>query len=115
MVERLVLAAAGGWAAPSARYRLGPLRNAGDFPIEVVSAGTFPSRDAVEAMLDLGGRGVALILQRALPSPADLDRLRARYTHLVFDVDDAIYTVPPDHSRRRFRRLSKQAARVLQR
>ncbi len=113
MVQRLVLASPGGWQAPSARYRLGPLEREGVWPIDVISAGSSPTREAIEALLERGGDAAALILQRALPSAYDLDRLRARYAHLVFDFDDAVYTVPPDLSSSWIGKLPKRVARLV--
>jgi glycosyltransferase involved in cell wall biosynthesis len=112
MIDRLVLASPGAWQAPSARYRLGPLRDAAIWPIEAISAGSRPTSTTVEAMLELGGKRAALLLHRALPSPADLERLRSRYARLIFDFDDAIYTVPPDLSQSGVRQFPKRAARL---
>lgn len=113
MLKRLVLASPGGWEGPSARYRLGPLRDAGPWPIEAVSAASFPSSATVDAILDLGGDGAGLILQRTLPTADDIARLKARYVRVIFDFDDAIYAVPPALSSGQLSRLPKRAARLL--
>lgn len=112
-VDRLVLASPGGWDAPSARYRFGPLRAAGIWQIDAVSAGSAPTPAAIEMLLELGGDRAALVLHRALPGPADLERLRGHYPHLIFDFDDALYAVPPDLSRTWIRQLPKRAGRLL--
>lgn len=112
-IDRIVLASPGGWAFPSARYRLGPLARAGPWPVDVLSAGSFPTASQIEALLENGGGDALLILQRVMPSERDLDRLRARYRRLAFDIDDAIYAVPPDNQASPLATLPKQAARLL--
>jgi hypothetical protein len=112
MMRRIVLASPGGWEAPSARYRLGPLARDGPWPIEIVSAGSFPRPDQIDAVVERGGDGAALVLHRVLPSANDLARLRGRYQRLIFDFDDAIYAVPPDLARSWIRKLPRRAARL---
>jgi glycosyltransferase involved in cell wall biosynthesis len=53
------------------------------------------------------------VLQRVLPSRDDADRLRRSYQRLVFDIDDAIYSVPTDHESPRLTKALKRAARLL--
>jgi glycosyltransferase involved in cell wall biosynthesis len=112
-IERIVAATPGGWTGQSARFRIGPLARWGSWPVEVVSAGSFPTGDQIEAVLEKGGADTLLVLQRVMPSERDLERLRDSYRRLVFDVDDAIYAVPPDVSASRLAKLPKQAARLL--
>jgi glycosyltransferase involved in cell wall biosynthesis len=113
MIERVVLASPGGWNAPSARYRLGALARTGNWPVEALSAGSFPKPDRIQALMEAGGPTSVLVLQRVLPSREDLHRLRKRYGWLVLDIDDAIYAVPPDLRRSHLAKLPKQAARLI--
>jgi hypothetical protein len=83
------------------------------WPVEALSAGSFPTADQVDALLDRGGDDASLILQRVLPSMNALRRLQERYDRVIFDIDDAIYTVPPDLSRSRVREFPKKAARLV--
>jgi hypothetical protein len=115
MIQRLVVASPGGWNAPSTRYRVGPIASRGPWPVEALSAGSFPTGQQIEGLLQLGGRDAALILQRVLPATRDLERLRITYDRLLFDVDDAIYAVPPDLSAPRLGALAKKTARVVMR
>jgi glycosyltransferase involved in cell wall biosynthesis len=112
VIERIVAASPGGWSGPSARYRLGPIARSGDWPVDVVSAGSFPTGDKVQELLDRGGPDAALILQRVMPRHDELERLRRAYKKLIFDFDDAIYSVPPDLRTPRFRKLPKQLLRT---
>src|SRR5207244_4050323 len=64
-------------------------------------------------LLNLGGMDAGLVLQRVLPSRGDLGRLRHSYRHLIFDIDDAIYAVPPEVGSSRLVAASKRLARQL--
>ena len=113
VIERLVAASPGGWNGPSARYRLGPLAHSKSWPVDVVSAGSFPTVERIAALLDRGGTDAALILQRVMPNEEELERLRVAYSKVIFDIDDAIYAVPPDLRTPRLRKLPKQMVRLL--
>jgi glycosyltransferase involved in cell wall biosynthesis len=113
MTEQLVVAAPEGWRSPPARDRLGPIARSGVWKVDALATGTFPAAEPMDDLLAHGGAGTALVLQRVLPRPADLDRLRAAYRHVIFDIDDAIYTVPPDLESPRLLREAKRAARLL--
>ena len=113
VIERLVAASPGGWNGPSARYRLGPLAHSESWPIDVVSAGSFPTIERIAALLDRGGPDAALILQRVMPNDEELGRLRVAYSRVIFDIDDAIYAVPPDLRASRLQKLPKQMVRLL--
>jgi glycosyltransferase involved in cell wall biosynthesis len=98
----------------STQYRLGPLaRKARPWPLEVVSAATFPRLEQIEGLLERSGGDAALILQRTLPIPDDLERLRRSYRAILFDFDDAIYAVPPDLRRSRSAKMPKQILRLI--
>jgi hypothetical protein len=94
------------------KYRLGPLADEGPWQVDVLAVGTFPSNEDVDALLEAGGRGAALALQRVLPSPRDMKRLRSRYDAVVFDFDDAIYAAMPDIRSSSLRRAAKGALRL---
>jgi glycosyltransferase involved in cell wall biosynthesis len=113
MVTRIVGASPGGWSGPSARYRLRPLVRRGSWAVDVVSAGSFPTREQVEALLERAGSDAGLVLQRVMPSADDLERLRRAYRNVIFDIDDAIYAVPPDISNSGLRKLPKQMVRLV--
>jgi glycosyltransferase involved in cell wall biosynthesis len=112
MIERIVVASPGGWNAPSARYRLGPLARAEYWPVDCLSAGSFPRPDQLDALLAASGRSHVLVLQRVMPSSRDLSRLRRSYRAIVFDLDDAIYTRPPALRNSRRAGSWKAAARL---
>jgi glycosyltransferase involved in cell wall biosynthesis len=95
-MERIVVGTTGGADFPPTNYRLGPLAREGPWPVDFIIAGTFPLEDDVEALLAAGGRETALVLQRVLPTEADMKRLRANYGAIVCDFDDAIYAASPD-------------------
>src|SRR5438128_912912 len=113
MVKRVIVASPGGWNLPSARYRLGPLARAGPWPIQAISVSSFPLAEHMASLLDAGGTGAVLILQRVMPSPEGLSKLRTRYEHVLLDFDDAIYSVPPDLMRSRLAKVPRQAARLI--
>jgi hypothetical protein len=96
MIQRILLAAAGGWAAPSARYRLGPVAASGRWPVEAISAPSLPDRERIQQILARADRSTALILQRVIPAPTDAKHLSAAFGALLFDMDDAIYVTPPN-------------------
>ncbi len=96
-VEKILLAAAGGWDAPSARYRLGPLAATGRWDVSAMSAGSLPTRGRIEQILDRGDPSTVLVLQRVTPTTAEMQQLRHSFGAVVFDIDDAIYAVPPAH------------------
>lgn len=112
LTERLVVAAPEGWRSPPARYRLGPIARSDIWQVDALATGAFPAAEQLDELLEHGGTETALVLQRVMPHPADLDRLRAAYRHLIFDIDDAIYTVPPDLESSRPLRGVKRAARL---
>lgn len=94
-LERIVVASTGGEQSVSTTARLRPLARAGPWPISFHSAEPFPDRSEIDVVLADSSPDAALILQRVLPSQADLQRLRRAFGLLVFDIDDAIYAVPP--------------------
>lgn len=96
-IERILLASAGGWDAPSARYRLGPLAESGRWQISAISAPSFPHGARVEQLLEHADRSTVIVLQRVMPKPPDMRRLRQAFAAVIFDIDDAIYAVPPAH------------------
>jgi hypothetical protein len=96
--ERILLASPGGWEAPSARYRLGAVARSGRWQIDAVSASSLPRGTTIEHILERADRSTALVLQRAMPSPEDMRRLRTAFGALLFDIDDAIYATPPSPS-----------------
>lgn len=113
MIQRLVVAAPGGWESPSAYYRLGPVARAGFWEVDAVATGSLPGAEQIASLLELGGMDAMLVLQRVMPSRGDTEHLHRSYRHLVFDMDDAIYAVPPDHESSRLTRVPKRAARLL--
>jgi hypothetical protein len=115
MTKRIVVASPGGWEAPSAQRRLGPLSREGPWPVDIFSAGSFPREEQLDAIAAAGGSGAALILQRVLPAPAQLIRLRDAYDRVVFDIDDAIYAVPPDIEASQLAQATKAAGRIAMR
>jgi glycosyltransferase involved in cell wall biosynthesis len=115
VIERLIVAAPEGWQSPSARYRLGPVARAGLWQVDAVATGTYPGAGQAARLLELGGPDATLVLQRVMPSREDIQRLRRAYGHLVFDIDDAIYAVPPDLASPRLKEAAKQAIRLLTR
>jgi glycosyltransferase involved in cell wall biosynthesis len=115
MIERLVIAAPEGWQSPSARYRLGPIARAGVWQVDAVATGTYPSAGKVASLLELAGPNATLVLQRVMPSRNDTELLRRAYRRVVFDIDDAIYAVPPDLASPRLKQTAKQAIRLLMR
>lgn len=112
-VQRLLLAAPLGWEAPSARYRLGPLAASGRWPIEAVSAGSLPGEEQLDRMLAHADAATALVLQRVLPRPPHLERLRSVFAALIFDFDDAIYATPPYAGDARIREAGKSLVRLV--
>jgi hypothetical protein len=112
MIDKIVLASAGGWDSPSARYRLGPLAESDRWDITAISAPSLPRGDRIEQMLELGDRSTVLILQRVMPSDADMRRVRSAFRAVLFDIDDAIYAVPPV-SRLTISELYKRTARLV--
>lgn len=96
-IERILLASAGGWDAPSARYRLGPLAESGRWDMSAISAPSFPHGAQIEQLLEQADRSTVIVLQRVMPKPLDMRRLREAFAAVIFDIDDAIYAVPPVH------------------
>jgi glycosyltransferase involved in cell wall biosynthesis len=115
VIERLIVAAPEGWHSPSARYRFGPIARAGLWRVDAVATGTYPGVAEVAGLFDLGGPDATLVLQRVMPSRGDIQRLRRVYRHLVFDIDDAIYAVPPDLASAPLKQGAKRAIRLLMR
>jgi glycosyltransferase involved in cell wall biosynthesis len=113
VIDRLIVAAPEGWQSPSARYRLGPIARAGLWQVDAVATGTYPGAGQVASLLELAGPDATLVLQRVLPGRSDTQRLRRAYRHLVFDIDDAIYAVPPDLDAPPLEQGAKQAIRLL--
>ena len=111
---RVVVASPGGWGFVSTQYRLGPLARRADWELDVVSAGSLPTGEQVDALLERAddADGTILLLQRVLPTAADLRRLRRAYRRIALDFDDAIYAVPPALRERRAVRVAKGAARL---
>jgi glycosyltransferase involved in cell wall biosynthesis len=115
MTDRIVIASPGGWDAPSAQRRLGALSREGPWPADMISAGSFPTEEQLHAIAAAAGSGATLILQRVLPAPSQMARLRAAYDRVVFDMDDAIYAVPPDLEGSRLAQAARAAARLARR
>lgn len=114
-MDRIVVGTTGGADAPQMKYRLGPLVREGSWPMDIIAAGTFPGRDDVEALLAAGGPGTALVLQRVLPTSAEMRRLRAAYDSVFFDFDDAIYAAMPDIRASRLKLGAKRLLRLAAR
>ena len=112
MIRRLVVAAPEGWHSPSAYYRFDPLAGSGLWRVDAVATGAFPGDEQIAGLLELGGMDAVLVLQRVMPGRGDTDRLRRSYSRLVFDIDDAIYAVPPDESSGATK-VVKRAARLF--
>lgn len=110
--ERVVAAAPGGSRGASARYRLGPVAEAGRWPVDVVAATNIPEHAEVAALLERGGTDALLILQRILPSAEQMQALRRAYGPVVFDFDDALYAVPPRVGQSRLAGWPKAAVRL---
>lgn len=83
--------------------------------MDMFSAGSFPSEEQLDAIVAAAGSGAALILQRVLPAPSQLARLRDAYERVVFDTDDAIYAVPPDVEGWRLAQAARAAGRIAMR
>jgi len=115
MVDRVVVASPGGREGPSARGRLGPLALAARWPVEFYSAGSFPTQEQLAPILAAGSTSAALVLQRVMPPDDDLRRLRKNYAAIVFDLDDAIYAVPPDLRGSQLIAAGKGLARLVMR
>jgi glycosyltransferase involved in cell wall biosynthesis len=113
MIERLVVAAPEGWDSPSAYYRLDPVARSSLWQVDAVATGTFPGAEQIADLLERGGTDALLVLQRVLPSRGDVDRLCRSYRGLVFDIDDAIYSVPTDHESPPLQKALKRAGRLL--
>lgn len=79
--------------------------------MDVIAAGTFPRREELDALLAAGGRDTVLVLQRVLPSRADVQRLRVGYDAVVFDFDDALYAAMPDIRGSNLRNAAKRVLR----
>jgi hypothetical protein len=94
-LDRWVVASTGGWKSVSTRYRLRPLADRGPWHLDAISAAPFPKPREIDALVSAGGDQVGLILQRVLPRPGEIERLRRAYHGIVFDIDDAIYAAPP--------------------
>jgi hypothetical protein len=94
-LDRLVVASAGGWKSVSTRDRLRPLAERGPWPVDALSAAPFPGTREIDTLVSAGGDQAVLILQRVLPRPEEMVRLRRAYHRIVFDIDDAIYATPP--------------------
>lgn len=58
------------------------------------------------------GRGDRLLVQKKLFAPREVERLRARCSRLLYDVDDAVYLGGPRDAER-FRAVTASADRVL--
>jgi len=91
------------------------LSREGPWPVDMFSAGAFPSAEQLNAIAAAAGSGAALILQRVLPAPSQLARLRDAYERVVFDMDDAIYAVPPDLEGSRLAQAARAAGRTAMR
>ena len=111
-MNRIVVGTTGGPEAPHFKYRLGPLAERGSWPVQVIATATIPGRDEVDAILDAGGPGAVLALQRVLPSPEAMRRFKERYDAIVLDFDDAIYMAMPDVRSSSLRRAAKGALRL---
>jgi glycosyltransferase involved in cell wall biosynthesis len=112
LTDRIVVGSTGGWKAPHAKDRLGPLARHGPWPLEMVAVPAFPDSDDVDALVAGGGPGAVLVLQRVLPSEQGMRRLGEAYDHIVFDIDDAIYATPPELHGSALRTRAKQVARL---
>lgn len=115
MTERIVAASPGGWDAPSAQRRLGALSREGPWPVDMFSAASFPTEKQLNHIAAAAGSGATLILQRVLPAPSQLAELQAAYDRIVFDMDDAIYAVPPDVEGSRLAQAARAVGRTAMR
>jgi hypothetical protein len=79
-----------------------------------VSAGSIPTKARIEQLLDESDPLTVLVLQRVMPPPAAMQRLRRSFAAVVFDIDDAIYATPPNHGVTA-RETVKRGARVVAR
>jgi hypothetical protein len=95
------------------RTRLGPLARRGPWPVIVMSSGAFPGASAISDLLEAAQSDAVLILQRVLPAPTDLRRLRSRYGRIIFDFDDAIFATPRDPESPPWLERGKRFARLL--
>lgn len=78
-----------------------------------VSAGSLPTDEQINRLLDAAGQDAALVLQRVMPTVEHMERLRHAFVHLIFDIDDAIYCVPPDLQSSRLTKTPKRLARLV--
>jgi glycosyltransferase involved in cell wall biosynthesis len=81
--------------------------------VDALSTGTYPEGERLDHLLELGGADAALVLQRVMPIGAGLERVRDSYRHVVFDIDDAIYAVPPDLSSSSLAKGFKRLPRLI--
>lgn len=109
---RVVVASPGGWSHVSTKYRLGPIEQEIPGILRVVSVDGFPTTAQIDTLESAAGSHEALLLQRVMPDPAGMARLRAAYERVYFDFDDAIYAVPPDLRGSRIASAAKAIARV---
>lgn len=114
-IDRVVIASTGGWRSVSTQYRLSPVAREGPWPVQAFSADPIPARGQLDPVVAAGGSRAVLILQRVLPSRKDMARLRGTYGRVVFDLDDAIYAVPPRVGGSAAARLAKNGMRLVAR
>jgi glycosyl transferase family 1 len=110
---RLVVASPGGWSKPSTAYRIGPLARSKQWPVQVLSVATYPSKSDLATMQHASDGDAVLILRRVMPGTRDIRELRRSFLGVVFDFDDAIYAVPPNLGRSRLSIDLKRASRSL--
>jgi glycosyltransferase involved in cell wall biosynthesis len=108
--ERLVLASE---SVESARYRFRPLHEAGLVQLEEHLVASSPRPHETTSIEAAGARDTVLVLQRVLPTVDELRRFRALYRAIIFDIDDALYAVPPVVAGARTVEYAKQAARLV--
>lgn len=95
MIERIIVASGGGASSPVFRHRLGPVGMAGRWPICVISTPSLPESREMAQFLERADQSTLLIIQRSVPNTATIRQLRRAFRAVIFDLDDAIYVVPP--------------------
>lgn len=110
VLERVVLASEN---YESARYRIFPLAQADRFRIDMYPADAFPQAHQINAIEAAAESSTILILQRTLPTVEQMRRLRLSFRAIVFDIDDALYAVPPNTTDLPLVDTAKRAARLV--
>jgi hypothetical protein len=111
----LVVGTTKGASAPHFKYRVGVYCDAADTPVPVVGMDTFPTAAELAELTEHADPSRVLVLQRVLPDPEALGRLRRAFAAVVFDFDDAIYATPPHVGGSRAVAAAKSSLRLLTR